>query len=191
MKNILTGKLVRLVVEDTENIAKLFARWSRDSEYMRLLDTSPARLFSEKATKEWLEKEQEKDPPGLYMFMIRTLEDNKLIGEIDLDGIRWSHGDAWVGIGIGERDCWDKGYGSDAMNILLRYAFTELNLHRVTLTVFEYNPRAIRAYEKAGFQLEGRARQFIHRDGNRWDLIFMGILREEWEKRQASGDHEI
>ena len=90
-----------------------------------------------------------------------------------------------MGIGIGERDCWGKGYGTDAMRVVLRFAFVELNLHRVGLNVFEYNPRAIRSYEKAGFVEEGRLRGFLHRNNRRWDLIFMGILRDEWERTQA------
>jgi RimJ/RimL family protein N-acetyltransferase len=56
----------------------------------------------------------------------------------------------------------------------------EQNLRRVSLDTFEYNPRAIRSYEKAGFVYEGRARQYLLREGKRWDLIFMGILRQEW-----------
>jgi RimJ/RimL family protein N-acetyltransferase len=89
-----------------------------------------------------------------------------------------------VGIGLGEREFWGKGYGTDAMRIILRYAFTELNLHRVTLNVFEYNPRGVRSYEKAGFVLEGRQRGVLLREGRRWDEIYMGILREDWLKQQ-------
>jgi RimJ/RimL family protein N-acetyltransferase len=87
---------------------------------------------------------------------------------------------AFVGIGIGERAYWGKGYGTDAMKVALRFAFTEINLERVTLNVFEYNPRAIRSYEKAGFKHEGRMRGALLKDGRRWDMIYMGILREEW-----------
>ena len=86
------------------------------------------------------------------------------------------------GIGLGERNYWGNGYGTDAMQIMLRYAFRELNLHRVSLDVFEYNPRALHSYEKAGFQIEGRRRKMVQRDGRRYDMIFMGILREAWEK---------
>ena len=70
----------------------------------------------------------------------------------------------------------------DAMKVALRYAFTELNLRRVTLTVFEYNPRAIRSYEKTGFQHEGRLRGALLRDGKRWDMFYMGILCDDWMK---------
>jgi RimJ/RimL family protein N-acetyltransferase len=156
----------------------------RDSEYMRLLDTDPAHLLSMIRNKEWYEKnlvEEQKDDE--LFLLIRTLHDDRTIGFIGLDGISWTHGDAWIGIGLGDREDWGKGYGTDAMRILLRYAFEELNLHRLSLSVFEYNPRAIRSYEKVGFVIEGSARQFLNRDGKRYDMILMGILREEWESR--------
>jgi RimJ/RimL family protein N-acetyltransferase len=69
------------------------------------------------------------------------------------------------------------------LELIERYAFEELNLHRLSLGVFAYNPRARRAYEKAGFVVEGRERGAILRDGQRADVIIMGILREEWRAR--------
>ena len=91
-----------------------------------------------------------------------------------------------MGIGLGEREYWGKGYGTDTMRLAVRYAFMELNLNRVTLNVFEYNPRAIRCYEKAGFRHEGRQRQFLNRNGRRWDVLEMGILRDEWLRNNPS-----
>ncbi len=183
MKNdLFTGKLVRLAVEDAQVAAKAFSQWSRDTGYWRLLASDLARPLSVKTTQEWIEKYLEKESLENIGFMIYTMEGNRLIGQIGLDGIQFSRGEAFVGISLGERQDWGKGYGTDAMRVLLGYAFDELNLHRVSLDVFEYNPRAIRSYEKAGFTVEGRCRQYLHREGRRWDLIFMGILREEWEK---------
>jgi RimJ/RimL family protein N-acetyltransferase len=75
------------------------------------------------------------------------------------------------------------------MQVLLGYAFLQLGLHRLTLTVFEYNERAFRSYRKAGFQEEGRQREAILRDGRRWDIIFMGILRDEWLEQNRLQDH--
>ena len=178
------GELVRFIAPDPQLAAGLHTRWMRDSEFVRLLDADPARLFSVDKNKEWYEKNLVEEQKNDELFLlIRTLEEDRTIGLIGLDGIRWTHGDAWVGIGLGEREYWGKGYGTDAMRILLRYAFEELNLHRLSLSVFEYNPRAIRSYEKVGFVIEGSARQFLNRDGQRYDMIFMGILREEWERR--------
>lgn len=180
--DLFRGQLVRLGSENPEVWAEAFSRWAQDAEYMRLLDSEPARLRSAKTIKDWLEKEMEKREWSAYLFSIRTLNEDRLIGFVDLNGIQWHHGDAWVGIGIGEREYWGKGYGTDAMRLILRYAFSELNLYRVSLGVFEYNPRAVRSYQKAGFKIEGRVRQALLRDGRRWDWIVMGILKEEWER---------
>lgn len=179
---LLKGEQVYLTVEDPQIVAEAFSRWSLDSEYWRLSASDAALPRSAKLIKEWLEKELGKDNPQLFMFAIRRLEDQQLIGEIDLDGVLWTHGESFVGIGLGEREYWGKGYGTDAMRVILKYAFSELNLYRVSLNVFDYNPRAKRSYEKAGFKEEGRCREFLLRDGKRYDLIFMGILRSEWEE---------
>jgi RimJ/RimL family protein N-acetyltransferase len=181
--NFLQGALIRLTAEDPETFAKAHSRWDRDSEFKRLLESEPSIQFSVRKLTEWIQIDMEKDPPPFYLFGIRTVENDRLIGFGGLEGYIFPHGEAFAGIGIGEREFWGKGYGTDAMNVILRYAFQELNLRRVTLDTFEYNPRAIRSYEKAGFVHEGRARGYLHREGRRWDLIFMGILREEWLER--------
>jgi len=182
INNIFHSKLVRLSAENPETYAEHFSRWWHDSEYGRLLDLAPGALFSPKRVKEWLEKELEKDPPEMWLFGIRALEDDKLIGFVDLSGAT-PHGDTFVGIGIGERAYWGKGYGTEAMKLVLRFAFAELGLHRVSLDVFEYNPRGVKSYEKAGFRMEGRVREMILRDGQRSDVFFMGVLREDWLKQ--------
>ena len=184
--NLFEGKLVRLTAEEPETMAKAFSVWGADSEYLRLLDSGTARQLSVKKLKEELEKDQEKDSPSSCWFALRTLDgDDRLVGFIGLEGYSFPHGEAFVGVGIGERKDWGRGYGTDAMQVILRYAFMELSLRRVTLNVFEYNPRAIRSYEKAGFRHEGRIRQYLNRDGRRWDILYMGILREEWLERQG------
>ncbi len=178
--NILQGELVRLSADDPQVMAEAVNHWDRDSEFRRLLDSEPANQDSVKKLTELFEKSQRKDSPLFYSFAIHTLEGDRLVGFTGLDGDFFPHGEAFVGIGIGERDFWGKGYGTDAMKVILRFAFQELNLRRVALDTFEYNPRAIHSYEKVGFVHEGRAREFLYREGRRWDLIFMGILREEW-----------
>ena len=187
MKDLFTGDLVHLTAEDPETLAKLVSQWMGDSEYSRLLNWDPATVPSVKGVQKWIEKQFEDDKT--HSFAIRTLEGDAIIGEIGIDGINWTHGDAFVGIGLGDREYWGRGFGTDAMRIIERYAFTELNLHRLTLDVFEYNPRGIRSYEKAGFHIEGRERGVLMREGRRWDLIFMGILREEWlaQNRREDG----
>jgi RimJ/RimL family protein N-acetyltransferase len=180
MTNLLTGNRVRLTAINAEKDAEIMARWFHDSEYSQLFDLVAARVFSTKQVKEFAEKEMEPEKPNTFHFAIRALADDRLVGTTDLSIISWTNGDGWVGVGIGERALWGKGYGTDALRVLLRFAFTELNLHRVSLEVFEYNPRAIRAYEKCGFVIEGRARNALNHNGRRWDELFMGVLREDW-----------
>ena len=180
MREIFTGKLVRLAAYDPQEMSKAVTRWILNSEYQRLLNSAPFWMESASSAAKRLEKEVEQLSPASYFFSIRTLADDRLIGELNLDVVNWPGRDAFVGLGIGEPEYWSKGYGTDAMQVLLRFAFTEINLRRVTLTVFEYNPRAIRSYEKAGFRHEGRLRKLLNREGRRWDEPFMGILREEW-----------
>ena len=180
MNDLLVGKLVRLAAYDPEEMGKAFSRWTRDSEYWRLMDTGPARLPSTKGATKHFEKDLEELDPSIYFFGVRRLDDNALIGEMVLDVVSWAGRDAFVGLTIGERDNWGKGYGTEMMRLLLQYAFLEVNLQRVTLAVFEYNPRAIRSYEKAAFRHEGRMRKFLNKEGRRWDMLFMGVLRDEW-----------
>jgi len=181
MKDILKGELVRLAAFDPEEMGKAYAVWNRDSEFKRLIDIS-ARVHSAKASVDFFKKMVEEIKPESHYFSIRALYDNRLLGDIDFSVVNgWMGRNAYVGIGIGDRNNWSKGYGTDAMKIGLRFAFTEINLDRVTLNVFEYNPRAIRSYEKAGFKREGIMRGGLLKDGKRWDMVFMGILREEWQ----------
>lgn len=180
MRDLFRGELIRLTAEDPGSRAKIEVNWQRDSEFHRLLDADPARMFSEKQLKAWLEKRNENGfKPDSYSFSVRTLAEDKLIGFFGL-WLNLFHNEAWIGIGIGEREFWGKGYGTDMLKLALQYAFTELNVHRVSLGLMDYNLRALRAYEKVGFRLEGRTRGDVHRAGKRNDSLWMGILREEW-----------
>ncbi len=184
MKDLFKGNLVRLSAMDHEEIGKTLSGRGRDSELMRLMDTGPTRLHSAKAASKFFEKIIEDNSPAHHFFSIRALDDNRLLGDINLDVINnWGSRDSFVGIGIYERENWGKGYGTEAMQLILQFGFIELNLRRITLTVFEYNPRAIRSYEKCGFQVEGRMRGRLIKDNKRWDVICMGILRDDWMEK--------
>lgn len=188
MRDLFRGELVRFTLEEPEAAAKMDVRWQRDTEFHRLADSNPARLNSEKKIKEWIEKQVDEGfQPDRYFFSVRTLAEDKYIGFLAL----WMdliHREAWVGLGIGEREFWSKGYGSDMMKLCQQYVFAELGMERLSLGLHEYNPRALRSYEKCGFRLEGRTRQEIKREGKRYDALWMGILREEWLQMQSGGD---
>lgn len=180
-KNLLRGDLVELIAIDPERDSKLWTKWRDNSEFQRLMDNMPATLFSPKANKEWMEKHINDFLE--FEFTIQNIQKQQPIGFVGLEGNMRFHQDAFVGIGIGESEYWGKGYGTEAMKLILRYGFLELNLHRVSLNVFSYNERAILSYQKNGFKIEGRSVNIMERDGQFWDIVWMGILKDEWVER--------
>lgn len=181
--NLFRGELVRLVAP-SERDAPVLARWSEDADYLRAVDSDYARPLS--AEEAALRLNPEDSDPNKVEFHLRTLADDRLIGFVALHSIEWNNGAGLLAVGIGEPEYRGKGYGTDALQLLLRYAFDELNLYRVGLDVIATNTRAIRAYEKLGFQREGLMRGAVLRDGLRIDRVFMGILRDDWlELRQG------
>jgi len=169
-------QLTALMEDDLPTIAK----WYQDTEFMRLLDARPAHPKSTISLHTWLDEAQ-KASDG-YLFGVRLLENDALIGYIELDSILWTHGAAWFSIAIGAREYWGQGYGTEATRLVLEFAFEELNLHRVQATVFNYNRRSMAMFERLGFRREGVYREFIHRDGERYDMILYGILCREFNK---------
>ncbi len=181
MNNLLLGKLTRLVAFDPDRGGELTAKWYHDSEFSRMYDFPPVRPRNANKTQERFRERANKNHPNLVEFHIETLHEPQIIGECELEVNHTNHREAFVAIGIGEREFWSKGYGSDAMRILLRFGFQEWNLHRIALSAFDYNPRAIRSYEKVGFKHEGRIREHLRRGRERHDSVNLGILRSEWD----------
>ena len=122
-----------------------------------------------------------------YNFGVVVKDADRLIGTCGFDAIRWIDRKALVGIVIGDVEMQNQGHGSEAMALLLRFGFEELNLNRIELCVFSHNPRAIRVYEKLGFVREGCHRQAYFRHGRYHDELRYGILREAWE----AGGHGV
>jgi RimJ/RimL family protein N-acetyltransferase len=135
---------------------------------------------------EALEKELEESKSGYY-FTIRAREDNRLLGFATINWIEWTHASGWLRLGIGDRRDWRKGYGTEALDLLLEYTFDELNLYRLGAEIIEYNQGALRLFEKAGFRQEACRRQALSRQGRRWDILMLGLLRQEWEARKHDG----
>jgi RimJ/RimL family protein N-acetyltransferase len=159
---------------------ELFARWSNDSEFRRYQDSRPAMPESAGEFASRRDRTQETDR---FEFRLRTIDDDRLIGFVNLLDIEWSQRNAMLAVGIADREYWGRGYGSDAVELMLSYAFDELNLDRVDLNVWSLNPRAIRAYEKAGFRRQVVVRGDTLKDGLRSDSILMTISYEDWRNR--------
>lgn len=173
-RDLFRGRLVRLAAPRQEDAAAL-ARWSHNAGYLRSVDTDYARPRPPAA----FEQQAGEDAHAIE-FRLRTLEDDVLIGFVALHSIEWNNRAGLLSIGIGEAEYRGKGYGSDALRLIVRYAFDELNLERVGLDVISNNEAAIRAYERAGFRHEGAMRRAVLRDGVWHDRIIMGLLRAEW-----------
>jgi RimJ/RimL family protein N-acetyltransferase len=178
--NLLVGKRIRLAALSQADIP-VMARWYQDTGFVRLYDATPAMPKSEEEIKETLDDVRKNK--NAFAFGIRLIETDELIGDAQLDGVLWAHGVAWLGLGIGLREYWGQGYGEEAMRLVLNFGFMELNLHRIQLTVFAYNDRAIRLYERLGFRREGVYREFMQRDGERFDMYLYGLLRREWQPK--------
>ena len=122
--------------------------------------------------------------PEQVAYAITVRDSGRLIGSTTFSNLDPDNGSTLFHISIGEADAWGVGYGTETTELMLALAFERIGLHRVGLSVFDFNTRAIRSYEKAGFIVEGRHRQAILRDGGRWDELTMGILADEWRARR-------
>lgn len=177
-QNLFRGQKIRLTAVTKQDYSALIS-WHEDSTFHRNMSSYPASPQSEEQIASWIEGVQ-KSSSG-FIFALRPVDSEELVGVAMLSDIVWSTGVGTVIIGIGDSKHRGQGYGRDAMQVLMRYAFDELNLHRLGLTVFSYNEGAIRLYEQLGFRLEGTVREYGKRGGVRYDNRYYGILRSEWE----------
>jgi len=173
---------------DHEKDSEIESKWTHDAEFMRLMELKPVRPMSPAMVKkqyEKIEKEIE-ESHSLYYFTIHAKADERLIGKAVLEWLEWTNGNGWIRLGIGSADDRRKGYGSQALQMLLRFAFAELNLFRITAMVPAYNEAMINLLKKFRFAEEVRRREAIERDGRFWDLLTFALLRSEWETQAAS-----
>jgi len=178
---MLEGQLVRLRAQEPEDLERNL-RWINDSE-VRLFLLGIRYPVSRADEQRWMETNK-----GASFEQVRLAIDTKEgqhIGNLELRQTSPEHRRAELGIMIGEKDCWDRGYGTDAVRTLLRLAFGDMNLNRVWLTTGENNPRAQACYRKCGFREEGRLRQDRYVEGRYCDTIVMGVLWDEFEALEA------
>lgn len=173
------GERIRLRGVEREDLP-LFVQWLNDPEVIEgLLYLAPLSLEDEN---HWFDKIAEHAPSERPMAIeINEGGTWRMIGNCSFHNISSTNRSAEVGIFIGEKSLWNAGYGTECMQVLVRHGFESLNLNRIMLVVYDDNLRAIRAYEKAGFTLEGRLRQARYRHGHYGDELIMSILRSEWD----------
>ena len=174
------GKKVRIRAIEKTDIDEIM-KWVNDPEVMdNLLTRYPVSRYQEE---KWIEKALDGTNDRNKVFAIET-KDGVYLGGIGLHRIDWENRNAEVGLVIGKKEYWNKGYGTDAMMTILDFAFSHMNLHRVYLRVYSFNERGIRSYEKCGFRNEGIMRDDLFAHGKYHDTIIMGILKHEFEKMQ-------
>ncbi len=180
----LEGDLVVLRRHVPENLMA-FQRWYADPEVARLARYQDAPMRADEIDRFFQVRALGHES---LTMAIHERETDRLIGSCAFSQVDGENGSAMYHITIGEKDTWGRGYGTEATQLMLDHAFGTLGLHRIGLTVFEFNERAIGAYLNCGFVVEGRARESIWRDGRWWDELAMSVLASEWRARRAGAE---
>jgi ribosomal-protein-alanine N-acetyltransferase len=156
-----------------------YLEWFADTDVQRYLPgVGP---LSEAQEEEWFKRVAEDQNGVAWAIEV----DGKVVGTTGIHGIDWRHGHGESGITIGDKAVWRKGIASEAMALRTRYAFEELNLHKIRTRAFMENEGSKRALLKTGYRQSGVQREEFFRDGRYQDVWMGEILREDWEKAQA------
>ena len=181
---VLDGELVVLRRHVAANVTA-FQRWYSDPEVARLARYQDGPMRPDEIDRFF--QLRALGAESLTMA-IHERSTDRLIGSCAFSQVDGENGSAMYHITIGEKDTWGRGYGTEATALMMGHAFGGLGLHRIALSVFAFNERAIRAYQSVGFVIEGRAREAIWRDGRWWDEISMSLLDSDWAaRRRAAG----
>ena len=179
---------LRLGPIDHEKDPAVESRWTHDPSYQHGLGLDPARPLSPAQLKkkyEAIEKAIE-ESHNTFHFAVRGKDDDRLIGLARLEWIEWSHGAGHLKLAIGDPQDRRQGYGSEVMQLMLRFALDELNLYRLGVVVGEDNAAGLALFKKFGFVEEVRRRQALTRNGQVFDLLHFGLLRSEWQPEEHS-----
>mgnify|MGYP000327156980 CR=1 FL=1 len=162
---------------------RAFQRWYADPDVVRLTRYQDSPMRPDEIERFFAARALGSESLAMA---IHLREDDRLIGTCALSQLDADNGSALFHITIGEKDAWGRGCGTEATRLMIGHAFDGLGLHRVGLSVFAFNERAIRSYRSVGFVVEGRAREAIWRDGRWWDEISMSILDSDWAALTAN-----
>ncbi len=179
---MIRGKKVNLVAAGPEYV-EFYKKWINDPVVVDMLGVRNYPISAERE-REWAERQLE-PTDDRRQFTILTKR-GRPIGNCGFNVIDYQNRFAVLGIMIGERELWDKGYGTDALEALVRFGFETLGLHKVCLTVDSVNARALACYKKCGFVVEAVLREHRFHRGKYCDELWMGILEDEWRARARS-----
>jgi RimJ/RimL family protein N-acetyltransferase len=191
-KQLFEGKLINLRPINHEKDPQVESRWTHDLALMRSLSRQiamPQSVAQIKKNYEAIEKKVD-EAKNLFHFTIRDKQENHFLGFVSIEGIDWTNGTGSLKLAVGDVVERNKGYGTEALKLMVRYAFNELNLYRLSAVVGEDNQPALRFFKRHGFVEEVRRRKALLRDGQTWDVIHLGILRDEWLAMDAGDENE-
>ena len=175
---MIEGKLINLRAPEMSDLERN-TRWINDREVTRFLQMRYQ--MSGLAEEAWLRDLTSKPISYERAFFAIETKDYVHIGNTNLFNASPENRSAELGIMVGEKEYWSRGFGTDAVSTLAGFGFDEMNLNRIQLTVYSFNERAQAAYRKAGFVEEGRLRQAMYRQGVYHDILVMGLLRGDVE----------
>lgn len=175
----LDGNKIYLSVLEKEHCKKIW----EDFEYDFDAKTEPLNIgHSISKAESWFEDIQEDQGEKHIRLGIFIAVDDRVIGDVALQDIDWKNRSCSIGLGIAKKEYRNKGYGTEAVNIMLEYGFNNLGLERITANTLEQNKAAQRSLEKNSFVLEGKERKAVYFAGQKWDKLNYSILREEFNE---------
>ena len=178
---MLKGRKVKLAPIERKHI-DLFLKWFNDPEVTQYL--TMYKPMTRHMEEEWYDALKHKEDAVYFSIQIINEEEfDKVIGNCAIHNIDCRNRAASCGITIGDKNYQNKGYGTEAMELLVEYGFHILNLNRIELSVYDFNTRAFKTYQKVGFVEEGRKRQARYHNGKYQDEIMMAIVKEDWENK--------
>jgi RimJ/RimL family protein N-acetyltransferase len=171
---MIAGEHVILRAFELEDVERCY-RWMNDPNIVRTLKTRYPIAFQNE--QEWLEQAMHSNHNERH-FAIERKDDRAHIGNVSIHDIDWVSRNAWFGLFIGEPSAWNRGFGSDAISTVVRFAFDDMNLMKLRINVFDYNDRAKHVLEGRGFVQEGKLERDFYREGQWHDIVILSIFRE-------------
>lgn len=171
---MIAGEHVILRAFEREDAERCY-RWMNDPNIVRTLKSRYPIAFSNEV--EWLERAMSPGPNERH-FAVERKDDRTHIGNASLHDIDWVSRTSWFGLFIGEPTAWNRGFGSDAIETLVRFAFDEMNLYKLRINVFDYNERAKHVLQSRGFVQEGKLARDFYREGQWHDIVILSVFRD-------------
>lgn len=186
-KSLLRGEKVFLTPPDFGADVAIYTDWCADWDFWLAMHDDLYRTLTVAQVKKRLEG-MEKEDLSAYQFAIRAQDDGRLVGWIRTDYVLWSSRTMQFRMAIGDSQERGKGFGKDALELMLRHGFDEMNFNHISIPLVSYQVRAQTGLKRKGFKEEVRRREAVYREGKYWDELLMGVLAAEWWQMQPQGE---